>query len=202
MRQDDLLIFTGRPNAGKSSVISAITGLKLDVGKRPGTTTSFDKYRMAKGLILVDMPGYGVKAGASKRWEDRVKDQILDFVQENAGRIILTVHVINISTFIEVERRLAKKGFISLDVEMVRFLRDTLEHHPLVATNKIDKINKEGLSKNLLTFMNRLSGNRPELVEDYIFPVSAKTGEGMGDLKNAIHQILVEKGHLRPFDYV
>lgn len=198
----DYLVFTGRPNAGKSSVISGITGLKLPVGKRPGTTTRIEEYLIAKGLTLVDMPGYGRKKGASKRWEDKTKDLILDFLQNEAERIILAVHVFAVPTFIEVERRLAKKGYISVDVEMVGFLQETLGEPPFIAANKIDKGDRENVERNLITFMNRISGGRPSLVEDYVYPVSAKTGEGMGEFKSAIHQRLVQRGHLRPFDYV
>lgn len=198
----DYLVFTGRPNAGKSSMISSITGLKLPVGKRPGTTTKIEEYPLAKGLTLVDMPGYGMKKGASKRWEDRTKDLILDFLQREAKSIALAVHVFAVPTFLEVERRLANKGYISVDVEMVGFLQETLGEFPLIAANKIDKGDQEDVKRNLIAFMSRISGGKPELVEDYVYPVSAKTGEGVGELKSAIHQRLVQRGHLRPFDYV
>ena len=56
---DQFLVFTGRPNAGKSSIIRAVTGLKVDVGKDPGTTQRINRYPIAEGLTLIDMPGYG-----------------------------------------------------------------------------------------------------------------------------------------------
>jgi len=33
-----------------------------------------------------------------------------------------------------------------------------------------------------------------------VFPVSARTGEGLGALKNEIHKRLVNKGHRTPFN--
>ena len=133
------LVFTGRPNAGKSSIIREITRLKVASGKQPGTTKRISKYSLSKGLTLVDMPGYGRMTGASKSLEDKVKDQILEFLESNAEYIALAVHVLDISTFREVTQRLEDKGFLSLDVEMIRFLQETLEEHPIVAANKIDK---------------------------------------------------------------
>ncbi len=65
------IIFTGRPNAGKSTTIRALTGVKVPIGKRPGTTKKINKYQIGKDLYLVDMPGYGRKLGAHKSVEDR-----------------------------------------------------------------------------------------------------------------------------------
>lgn len=56
---DEYLVFTGRPNAGKSSLIKAITGMKVVIGKEPGTTQKIEFYPLTKNLSLVDMPGYG-----------------------------------------------------------------------------------------------------------------------------------------------
>jgi GTP-binding protein EngB required for normal cell division len=202
LNQDAIIIFTGRPNAGKSSVISSITKLKPPIGKSPGTTTRFNRYKISKGLSLIDMPGYGVKKDASKKWEGVIKDNILDFIEKNADLIVLAVHVMNISTFLEVEQRLAKKGFISLDIEMVNYVNQSIGEHPLVAANKIDKLNKTELKKNLVSLYDGLKKARQNNVENYVFPVSAKTGEGIGSLKSHIHSILVKKGFLRPFDYL
>ena len=108
------VVFTGRPNSGKSTTIRALTGLKVRAGKRPGTTTSIDRYQIARDLFLVDMPGYGRKVDASRRWEDETKNRILDFIEDEADSIVLAVHVVNITTFMETEARLAKKGIMSL----------------------------------------------------------------------------------------
>jgi len=120
-------------------------------------------------------------------------------LQSNAENIASAVHVLDISTFLEVTWRLEKKGFISLDVEMVQFLAETLGEFPLVAANKIDKAHKEELEANLGEFLHQISNRHPWEVTDYVFPVSAKAGEGLGYLKNAIHERLVLKGFKTPF---
>lgn len=196
------VIFTGRPNSGKSTTIRALTGLKVRIGKRPGTTTSIDKYPIAQDLFLVDMPGYGRKLGASRRWEDKTKDSILDFIEREAGNIVFAVHVLNITTFLETEERLAKKGFTSLDVEMVEYLHETLGEFPLVAANKIDKGSERDVAVNLEAFLDRITGGAPSEASGHVFPVSAKRGVGVGPLKDRFVKALAAKGFRNPFEYI
>jgi len=198
---DRYIVFTGRPNAGKSTAINALTGLKLPVGKRPGTTTKIRMYPVAPGLTLVDMPGYGAKARGSRDQEDRTKDAILAFLEENSGRIAAAVHVVNITTYIETEERLSRKGYLSLDVEMVRYLRETLGAYPLVAANKIDKGGEDEVVANIEAFIEAVSAEDPEAGGN-VFPVSAKTGVGVGRLREALVRRLKEAGFSDPFEYL
>lgn len=197
--REEYLVFTGRPNAGKSSIIREVAGLDVATGKIPGTTRRIQKYPLSRGLVLVDMPGFGRMRGAPRSFGKKVTDTIIEFLQSNARNTALAVHVLDISTFLEVTWRLEKKGFISVDVEMVQFLANIFGEYPLVAANKIDKADKEELEANLGEFMRRISNGRPWEVVDYIFPVSAKTREGLGNLKNAIHERLVGRGFRTPF---
>ena len=196
---EEYLVFTGRPNAGKSSIIREIVGLDVATGKRPGTTRNISKHPLSHGLVLVDMPGFGRMMGASKRLENMINNRIIRFLESNAKSIVLAVHVLDISSFLEVTWRLEKKGFMSVDVEMVQFLAKTLGGFPLVAANKIDKVDKEEIEANLKEFMYRISNGHPLEVAGYVFPVSAKTEEGLGSLKSAIHERLVAKGYRTPF---
>jgi GTP-binding protein EngB required for normal cell division len=193
--RESYLVFTGRPNAGKSSIIREVAGLDVTIGKRPGTTRRISKYPLISDLVLVDMPGFGRMMGASKRLEDKKNDQIIKFLESSAQNIALAVHVLDISTFLEVTWRLEKKGFISVDVEMVQFLTETLGESPLVAANKIDKVHRRELEANIEEFMNQIGKGSPLVVGEHVFPVSAKTGEGLGALKNSIHKRLVAKGY-------
>lgn len=197
----EYLVLTGRPNAGKSSVIKATFGVDVSTGKRPGTTRRISEYPMSRGLFLVDMPGYGRALKASKATEGRIKDGIIDFLEKNSERIALAVHVLDASTFIEVTRRLERKGFRSLDLEMIQLLSDALGGPPLIVANKIDKAGSR-LEDNISELRNRVVGLDLSAYNNCIFPVSAKTGEGLGALKNEIHKRLVNKGHRTPFGFL
>ncbi|MEJ2243838.1 MAG: 50S ribosome-binding GTPase [Candidatus Bathyarchaeota archaeon] len=192
------LVFTGRPNAGKSSLINQLTGLNLITGKHAGTTRKVSYYRLNDGLVLVDLPGLGKMTGVSKKYEEKVNRRIIHFLKDNKENIILAVLVLDISTFMEVTWRLEKKGFMSVDVEMAKFLTDKLGEFPLVAANKIDKANKKEIEANLQDFMNRISDCDPKEVQDRVFPISIKKGKGLGELKTAIHSILVDMGYKNP----
>ena len=197
--QEKYLVFTGRPNAGKSSLIKELSGLKVATGKRPGTTRTIKKYPINSGLFLVDLPGLGKMTGVSKRFEEKVNRRIVEFLESSAQNIVLAVAVLDISTFLEVTWRLEKKGFKSVDVEMVKFLASNLGEFPLVVANKTDKTNQEELESNLNEFIDRISDGNPSAVEDNIFTTSLKTGEGTGALKNAIHTKLLTKGYKTQF---
>ena len=199
---ESYVIFTGRPNAGKSSIIRALTGLKVPTGKKPGTTTRINQYEISQDLYLVDMPGYGTKVDAPKKWEDKTKDSILEFIEEKAGQIVAAVHVLNITTFIETEERLAKKGFISIDVEMVQYLKENTGEYPFVAANKIDKGSDNQVMENLEAFISSLTDGAPEEATEYIYPVSAKKGIGVGELKNQLFRKLQKNGYHNPFEYI
>ena len=192
------LVFTGRPNSGKSSIIRKITGLKTRSGKRPGTTRRVSVYPLSQGLSLVDMPGYGWITGASKSFVDEVKDEIIDFIESKGSDIALAVHVLDLSTFLEVAWRMEKKGLIPLDLEMIQYLKESTGEPPLVAANKIDKLGEEWASL-LAELKDRIAVGHPLEPECLVFPISAKTGEGLGALKNAIHQKLAEEGFRTPY---
>ena len=196
---EKFLVFTGRPNAGKSSLVKELTGLNITTGKRPGTTRKISKYPLNDGLVLVDLPGLGKRLGTSRQLEEKINRQIVAFLESNAQDIVLAVAVLDISTFLEVTWRLEKKGIMSVDVEMVKFLATNLGEFPLVAANKIDKTNKKELEANLTEFLYRISNGNPATVKDHVFPVSAKKGTGVGELKTIIHEKLVAKGYRTPF---
>ena len=196
---EEYLIFTGRPNAGKSSIIREVIGFDVKIGKNPGTTRWIHEYPLSKGLILVDMPGYGRMMRVNERLQNKSNRRIIYFLESNASRIALAVHVLDISTFSEVTWRLGTKNFISVDVEMIQLLTKALGEFPLVAANKIDKTDKEDIDANLKEFTQQIGSSDNSPIENCIFPVSAKTGDGLGQLKNAIHKRLVAKGYKAPF---
>ena len=193
---EEYIVFTGRPNAGKSSLIKVVSGLKVPVGKDPGTTTRIESYGIAKDLVLVDMPGYGRSLRAGRDIEERTKDAILGFLRDNAGATLLAVHVVNTSTFLETTARLNRKGFIPVDVEMVHYMKRDLGIPVLVAANKMDQASEPDAEENLEALKDEVGPGIP------VYPVSARTGFGVGALKEEIRRRLVDRGHRNPFELV
>lgn len=69
--------FIGRSNAGKSSALNTITGLKglARTSKCPGRTQCINLFAVDKEHRMVDLPGYGyakVPLSIKKRWEETV----------------------------------------------------------------------------------------------------------------------------------
>ena len=192
------LVFTGRPNSGKSSIIRKITGLQTKSGKQPGTTRRVSAIPLSRGLSLVDMPGYGRITGADRGFTENVKDEITDFIEEKGGDIVLAVHVLDLSTSMEVALRQEGKGLIPIDLEMIQYIWESTGEPPLVAANKVDRVG--GARDSLLDELRLLiASGDPSEPECPIFPMSAKTGEGLGMLKDAIHRRLAEEGFRTPF---
>jgi GTP-binding protein EngB required for normal cell division len=98
----------------------------------------------------------------------------------------------------EVAWRMEKKGLIPIDLEMIQYLEECIGKPPLIVANKIDKLGNEKAT--ILAELNNSIANVCSSVFDcIIFPVSAKTGEGLGDLKKKIHDKLIENGFKTPF---
>ncbi len=69
--------FIGRSNAGKSSALNAITGIKglARASKTPGRTQMINLFTLGKCRRLVDLPGYGyakVPLTVKERWAGMV----------------------------------------------------------------------------------------------------------------------------------
>jgi GTP-binding protein len=75
--EGDEVAFIGRSNAGKSSAINTITGIKglARSSKTPGRTQTINFFRLDDKRRFVDLPGYGyAKAPLQQRqhWEEAV----------------------------------------------------------------------------------------------------------------------------------
>jgi len=136
-----LLVFVGRPNAGKSSLISRLTAINPVVGRKPGSTRRINEYDLDKKFKVVDVPGWGKVHDRTKEYEERVKEEIVSFIEDNSFRIPACVLVIDAKSLIDVSERLSKKSIIPIDQELFHFLTIN-KIKPIVVLNKIDKISK------------------------------------------------------------
>ena len=66
------IAFAGRSNAGKSSLVNALTGRTTlaKVSNTPGRTQQLNFFKLGEQLYLVDMPGYGYAKVSKQQRED------------------------------------------------------------------------------------------------------------------------------------
>lgn len=167
------LVFAGRSNVGKSSLINRLANIKglAKVSGTPGKTRLLNIFDVEGRFLLVDLPGYGY-ARVSKTMKRDWGKVIEEYLIHMRERIVLI--------FLVDSRHMPQKR----DEELHAFLLDRGIRFIIVPT-KIDKLSKNQLAKQL-TILN----NRYTVGNNLFFPVSAKTGEGIDHLINQIQNEL------------
>src|SRR6201994_976838 len=86
--------FFGRSNAGKSSLVNALTGRKAlaRVSQTPGATRQINFFNLGGLLMLVDLPGYGF-AKRSKEEANAWQEMIFAYLRRRARlrRVLLLI---------------------------------------------------------------------------------------------------------------
>ena len=87
------VVFAGRSNVGKSSVISRLLNRKnfARVGSEPGKTVHVNYFLVDGRLYLIDLPGYGyakVSAAEKLRWSELME---AFFAEEKIDAAVLVV---------------------------------------------------------------------------------------------------------------
>jgi GTP-binding protein EngB required for normal cell division len=185
------IIFVGRSNVGKSSLLRELFGAKVKVGKRPGVTLRPSHIQISD-LLITDMPGFGFMSGVKDRKQDIVKDKTVHYIEHNAERIKIGVLVIDSPVFPEIVDRWDSRAQIPIDVEMFDFLRE-VGIDTIVAANKMDKV-KEDESDLLLDEIAFRLGLEPpwQNWKHLLSPISAKKGDIKalkGLLKDRLHEM-------------
>ncbi len=182
------IVFVGRSNVGKSTLFSQLFGVKVRKGKRPGTTIKPNQIKF-KDLLITDLPGFGYIAGVGRDFNEKVKDFIVHYIEENADRIMVAVQVIDAKSFLDVVERWERRGIIPVDVEMFEFLNE-FGFDVLVATNKMDKV--ENPDETLNGIVEKLGMQPPwYLWKHVIYPVSAKKGD-IDSLREGLKKIFLK----------
>jgi GTP-binding protein EngB required for normal cell division len=190
-----LIVFAGRSNVGKSSTIRALTGQKVRVGKKPGSTR-WEQMIDLDPVTIVDIPGFGFMSGKSKTEIEEVKDHIIESLEGWRSRILLAVFIVDISLFRVLFERWSSRGEVPVEVEFYSFLCE-IAPRVIVLANKMDKVKKRHIDDELdfLTFQLR------EAVverEPTIILSDALKKQGMRELRDLINEILSEEGLERP----
>jgi GTP-binding protein len=158
------LAFLGRSNAGKSSLINALTGVKMaHVSSSPGKTQRIHFYRM-KNWYLVDLPGYGY-AKVPKSIREQFGQAVEDYLTSRQPLI---------------------GGILVQDIrrdpqeEELTVIRWAYERNLFIAIagTKMDRLNKHEQKMRI----DRLQ----DAYHLEIYPISSRTKEGVDKLRDAI----------------
>ncbi|MBM6869602.1 YihA family ribosome biogenesis GTP-binding protein [Pseudoflavonifractor phocaeensis] len=171
------VVFAGRSNVGKSSVINRLLNRKnfARVGSAPGKTTHINYFLIDKKLYLVDLPGYGyakVSQAEKARWGRLIESWFADTSLMTLGILIVD----------------SRHKPTADDCTMARWFQESGRPYAVVA-NKLDKLKKSEIEPNLQRIRETL-----EMGEDgIVIPFSAEKGEGRGELLALIVAHLEER---------
>ncbi|MDF1556694.1 MAG: GTP-binding protein EngB [ANME-2 cluster archaeon] len=183
------IVFVGRSNVGKSTLIRSLTGKNVAVGRRPGVTLRPSHLQFGD-LVVTDMPGFGFMRGIKEHKQDIVKTAFVRYIEKHRDRIVLAVLVLDGRSFAEVVDRWEGRGEIPIDVEMFQFLHD-IDLDVVVAVNKMDKIKDiDGVMNGVAQRLGFLPPWRQWL--DVLAPISAKKGDikaVSGMIRSRIHNL-------------
>lgn len=159
------IVFAGKSNVGKSSVINKLLGRKnfARVSAQPGKTIHINYFLIDRKMYLVDLPGYGyarVSKAEQQRWGALMESY---FAMD-----LLTMGV----QIVDIRHKPTRD-----DVTMADWFRASGKPWVVIA-NKLDKIKKSQLEGNLAAIRQTLL--LPEEVP--VLPFSAEKGDGRDEM--------------------
>ncbi len=171
------IVFSGRSNVGKSSLINKILNRKslARVSATPGKTGTINFYSL-KECRLVDLPGYGyakVSHTEKLRWAELVEGYFA------ANRNIqFVVQILDI-----------RHKPTAQDLQMLEFLQQS-SFAFAAALTKSDKLNKTQYAYQLAYFQSLFQTEQGEPTVHCI-PFSSVTGEGVETMKQIVQSVAI-----------
>ena len=180
MTRSGFVGLAGRPNVGKSTLVNAIVGSHIAiVSSRPQTTrrairgvaTDLETERQ---LVLVDLPGV-------QRPRDVLTERMQGRVERELAESDVVLFVVN-----------GEEGVGPGDRFIVRALLGAGADLPVIcAVNKADRLGPNELVP-VLAQIGEMEG------VDEVFPISAKTGEGVQPLLERLGELIPEGPYMYP----
>ena len=173
------IMFCGRSNVGKSSMINCLLGRKslARTSEKPGKTATINYYEIDRKLFLVDLPGYGYA-----RVSQAEKDKWARFMQayfNYASDKKLAISLVDL-----------RHGPSNADMEMAVFLEQAGIPYWIVAT-KADKLSKTAAAENLEALKEVYADYHPER----ILAFSSKNKLGREELVKEMERISEGEGN-------
>lgn len=165
------IAFSGRSNVGKSSLINKLLGRRnfARVSSTPGKTATINFYHLPP-LYLVDLPGYGyakVAKTEQRRWSELIEGYFAS--PRQLGMVFQLIDF----------RHPPSKD----DLLMLGFLKERGFSFTVVLT-KADKLSRTERDKRMADLPSELP-----YADLTIIPFSAKTGEGVEELRALIEAL-------------
>jgi GTPase len=160
----------GRPNVGKSTLVNAICGGKVAIVSDKPQTTRRRIFGVANGddfqLVLADLPGFQRPRDALTEHMQRTVDHAFEDVEA-------VLFVLSARERIGAGDRFVARRVFSLGVPVV------------IALNKVDRLKPGHIATQMKTAAD---------LGDFhaLHPVSAKTGDGVGALRDELVELLPE----------
>jgi GTP-binding protein len=163
------IAFVGRSNAGKSSLVNALTGRSAlaRVSHTPGRTRQINFFNLGARVMLVDLPGYGY-AKASKAMTDEWNMLITAYLRGRPSlrRVVLLVD--------------SRRGIMASDEEVLGLL-DQAAVSTLVTLTKIDELKPAALEAVITETAAKAAKHTAAYPE--IFVTSSREKRGLEPLK-------------------
>jgi len=161
--------FVGRSNAGKSSLVNALTGRKslARVSQTPGATRQINFFNLAERLMLVDLPGYGF-AKRSKTESEAWQEMIFAYLRRRS-------HLRRVALLID-----SRRGVMDSDIQVMDLLDRAAVSYGLVLT-KSDELKPAARPQALAAVQAEAAKHTAALAEIQL--TSALTGEGIPQLR-------------------
>lgn len=158
------VVFIGRSNVGKSSLINALTRQKglAKTSSFPGRTTEIILFLINKSCYFLDLPGYGF-AKASKEMREKLQRLIDWYFFESHYQPKIVVLIID-----------ANVGCTENDLIMLKNF-EAYQKNVVIVANKVDKIKKSTVEGQLKKIQKMVGHHR-------IIPCSTKKNTGVGEL--------------------
>jgi GTPase len=164
------VVVAGRPNVGKSTLVNALCGGKVAIVSDKPQTTRQRIFGIANGddyqLVLADLPGF-------QRPRDPLTEHMQRTVDSSFEDVDAVLFVVDARERIGAGDRFIAKRVFALGVPVV------------IAVNKVDRLKPGHIASQMRT---------AAALGDFhaLHPLSAKTGDGVGELRDELVGLLPE----------
>ena len=169
------IVFAGKSNVGKSSLINALMNRKslARTSGKPGKTQTINYYKVNDELYFVDLPGYGyanANLATREKWGKMIERYL------HTSKQIKCIFLL-----IDIRHELGKN-----DKQMYDWIVYN-GYSPVIIATKLDKLKRSQIAKCIKTLREGL-GLQKEVV---LIPFSSETKQGKKEVYEFIENLLL-----------